>query len=102
MCKNVFSNLIGPNGGVVLIEIMRIPDVSHGISPSRASGNQFDLSSTTMLLKSSSTEISFPSDGASPNSSTNSLRIAQCCTDMPKTSLAELSTLDTPPPGKAQ
>ena len=51
------------------------------LSPSNASGNQFALSSTTIPLKSSSTETNFPSCGASPNLTT-SLRIAQCCTEI--------------------
>ena len=102
MCRNVFSNLTGPNGGVVLIEIILIPEVSQGMSPSSARGNQLALSSTTIPLKSSSTETSLPSRGASPNSSTTSLRIAQCWTEIPRDSLAAVSTLDTPPPGNAQ
>ena len=72
------------------------------MSPSSARGNQFALSSTTIPLKSSSTETSFPPCGASPNSSTISRSIAQCWTEIPKDSLAAVSTLDTPPPGKAQ
>ncbi len=79
-----------------------IPSVSQGMSPSSARGNQFDLSSTTILRKSSSTATILPPWGASPNSSTTSRSIAQCCTEIPKISLAVESTLDTPPPGNAQ
>ena len=109
--KNVFWNLVGDCGGVILSVMTWQSNFSIEISPASATSSHPDLSLQTISLTSSLTSKKPPlPSGVTPISSSISLRRVKTDSLSPVLSAnhsgwesaAFLSTLLTPPPGKDQ